>query len=180
MDQKFIEWHKMFSQTLVPNIEKKYHAIVDEVMGLLVDLIKNTPKPIIQAYINTEHWFDDIRLLTELTTEDVFFQEQDCDEEFSVPIFDLPYLQLMGIIEGIVDFVNNHRGRIYVATEIIWDTDGKEVDLPAEVTIILPDDFSGDTGISLDQEKDEYIGDYLSNTYGYCHKGYALTPELYY
>ena len=50
------------------------------------------------------------------------------------------------------------------ATNIIWDLDedDKNVSLPSEID--LPDGM----------EDEEEITDYLSETTGYCHKGFAL------
>lgn len=48
------------------------------------------------------------------------------------------------------------------ATNIIWDTDGEDISLPVEIEI--PEGM----------EDEEEISDYLSETTGYCHKGFAL------
>lgn len=48
------------------------------------------------------------------------------------------------------------------ATNIIWDTDGQDVNLPTEVNI--PD------GV-IDSED---IGDYLSELTGFCHLGFII------
>lgn len=46
------------------------------------------------------------------------------------------------------------------ATDIKWNTDGEDIDLPSE--IVIPDDFKGD------------IGDYISDVTGFCHFGYSI------
>jgi hypothetical protein len=48
------------------------------------------------------------------------------------------------------------------ATDIIWETDGKEIDLPTEVEI--PSNI----------EDDDAICDYLSDTYGFLVISFAL------
>jgi len=48
------------------------------------------------------------------------------------------------------------------ATNIIWDTDGKDIDLPTEIEI--PDWMTGEDEIS----------DYLSDQTGFCHEGFCL------
>lgn len=48
------------------------------------------------------------------------------------------------------------------AINIIWDTDGEDISLPTEIDI--PEGM----------EDEEEISDYLSETTGYCHKGFAL------
>lgn len=48
------------------------------------------------------------------------------------------------------------------ATNIIWDTDGEDVDLPKEIEI--PDGMA---------DEDE-ISDYITDQTGFCHKGFAL------
>ena len=50
------------------------------------------------------------------------------------------------------------------AINILWDTDGEEVNLPNEIEI--PD--------YVDKEDDDEISDYLSDTTGFCHFGFEL------
>ena len=50
------------------------------------------------------------------------------------------------------------------AINILWDTDGEEVNLPDEIEI--PD--------WVDKEDDDEISDYLSDTTGFCHLGFEL------
>ena len=50
------------------------------------------------------------------------------------------------------------------AINIIWDTDGEEINLPNEIEI--PD--------WVDKEDDDEISDYLSDTTGFCHFGFEL------
>lgn len=59
----------------------------------------------------------------------------------------------------------------YIATNIKWDTDGEEIDLPTELTVEIPnEDF-----VKMDKEEiDEFISDELSNITGFCHKGFNL------
>lgn len=48
------------------------------------------------------------------------------------------------------------------AVNIIWDTDGEDVDLPTEIDI--PEDMD---------DEDE-ISDYLSEKTGFCHFGFSI------
>ena len=50
------------------------------------------------------------------------------------------------------------------AINILWDTDGEEVNLPNEIEI--PD--------WVDREDDDEISDYLSDTTGFCHLVFEL------
>ena len=50
------------------------------------------------------------------------------------------------------------------AINILWDTDGEEVNLPNEIEI--PN--------WVDKEDEDEISDYLSDTTGFCHFGYEL------
>ena len=50
------------------------------------------------------------------------------------------------------------------AINILWDTDGEEVNLPNEIEI--PD--------WVDKEDDDEISDYLSDTTGFCHFGFEF------
>lgn len=52
------------------------------------------------------------------------------------------------------------------ATDIIWVTDGEDVELPTEVEI--PVEIEDD---------DDAITDYLSDTYGFLVEGYALPMD---
>ena len=63
----------------------------------------------------------------------------------------------------------------YMVTNIQWDTDGDKenlMDLPAELSI------DTDTlSISDEDEIEETISDYLSDTYGFCHYGFDFEKE---
>lgn len=61
--------------------------------------------------------------------------------------------------------------RTYLVTNIKYDTDGIEVELPSEMTIVIPE------GIEEDEFLD-YISDEISNRTGYCHFGFSTTPEI--
>ena len=50
------------------------------------------------------------------------------------------------------------------AINILWDTDGEEVNLPNEIEI--PN--------WVDKEDEDEISDYLSDTTGFCHFGFEL------
>ena len=61
----------------------------------------------------------------------------------------------------------------YTITNIKYDTDGAKVKLPKRMTITIPDD--------VDKNYDDvetYISDEISNKTGFCHKGFATTPEI--
>ena len=53
-----------------------------------------------------------------------------------------------------------------IATNIKWDTDGEEVDLPNQM--VIPDNVHDDVNA---------IGDYLSDETGFCHFGFGLVYE---
>lgn len=52
------------------------------------------------------------------------------------------------------------------AINILWDTDGEDVNLPTEIEI--PD--------NIDPENEDAISDYISDVTGFCHKGFGLAP----
>ena len=63
----------------------------------------------------------------------------------------------------------------FIITNIQYDTDGvsaKSLGLPKELKIIVPDECDGY------DEIEQYISDEISNQTGYCHKGYATTPQI--
>ena len=54
----------------------------------------------------------------------------------------------------------------YIVENIDWDIDGYEEvldSLPAQLTVLVPND----------EDPEEYISDYLSDEYGYCHNGFT-------
>jgi hypothetical protein len=61
---------------------------------------------------------------------------------------------------------------IYEVSDIKYDTDGEEVDLPKTLTITVPDDIVDEV------EMEEYISDEISNITGFCHKGFTTDPEI--
>ena len=63
----------------------------------------------------------------------------------------------------------------YIVTNILWDTDGDKetlTNLPAELSI-----DSDALGISDEDEIEETISDYLSDSYGFCHYGFNFEKE---
>ena len=63
----------------------------------------------------------------------------------------------------------------YLVTNIEWDTDGEDVDLPNELEIILPDDEE----LTSPEEIEHYISEAITNETGFCHFGFATEPEIY-
>ena len=61
--------------------------------------------------------------------------------------------------------------KTFEVSNIKYDTDGEEVDLPTTLTIIVPDDVEFD-------DIEEFISDEISNVTGFCHEGFATTPEI--
>ena len=51
-------------------------------------------------------------------------------------------------------------------TNIKYDTDGEDVDLPKEIEIEIPSDVEGE------EEIEEYVSNEISNKTGFCHKGF--------
>ena len=54
----------------------------------------------------------------------------------------------------------------YIVENIDWDVDDYEEldDLPTQLTVLVPND---------EEDPEEYISDYLSDEYGYCHNGFT-------
>lgn len=67
--------------------------------------------------------------------------------------------------------------KVIVVSDIDWDVDGVEdendidlvLNLPKEIKIALPADFVFDSTL------EDFVSDYLSATYGFCHKGFTIT-----
>jgi len=61
----------------------------------------------------------------------------------------------------------------YKVTNIEYDTDGEDVDLPEELTITV------ENSEELEHEEIvEYISDEISNQTGVCHNGFSIDPEI--
>jgi hypothetical protein len=63
----------------------------------------------------------------------------------------------------------------FKVTNIKYDTDGvsaKKLGLPKEMEIEVPDDVEGY------DEIEHFISEEISNRTGYCHEGFATTPEI--
>lgn len=62
---------------------------------------------------------------------------------------------------------------IYIATNIKYDTDGEDIDLPTEIEIDIPDFIDGEDG----EDIEEYISDEISNRTGFCHDGFSYSKK---
>lgn len=63
----------------------------------------------------------------------------------------------------------------FTVTNIKYDTDGqsaKKLGLPKEMEIEVPED------LTTYDEIENYISEEISNRTGYCHEGFATTPEI--
>lgn len=60
----------------------------------------------------------------------------------------------------------------FIVTDIKYDTDGEQVDLPKELKILVPEIVEGY------EEIEEFISDEISNITGFCHFGFSTTPEI--
>ena len=61
---------------------------------------------------------------------------------------------------------------IYRAYDIEYDTDGKKIKLPKELSINVNDSFK------TNEDKLEFISDEISNITGFCHFGFKVEPTL--
>jgi len=61
----------------------------------------------------------------------------------------------------------------FVVSEITWDTDGEQVDLPTSFEIEV--DLSENQNY---EDIEQFISDELSNQTGFCHLGFATSPEI--
>ena len=55
-----------------------------------------------------------------------------------------------------------------IVSNVQFDTDEEEVDLPVEFEIEIPSD------IVEEQEIDDYVSDEISNITGFCHFGFEM------
>lgn len=52
-----------------------------------------------------------------------------------------------------------------IITNISWDIDGEDIELPTELYLNFSD-------MSKEDIDDDFLSDYLSDTYGWCHNGF--------
>lgn len=64
--------------------------------------------------------------------------------------------------------------KTYLVTDIEWDTDGEDVDLPEEIEITIPDDEE----LNSPEEVLDFISDEITNITGFCHLGFSTEPEI--
>lgn len=62
--------------------------------------------------------------------------------------------------------------KTYKVFDIIFDTDGEDVNLPQEIEITVPDTCT------CYEEVEEFLSDEISNITGWCHKGFQTSPEI--
>lgn len=56
---------------------------------------------------------------------------------------------------------------LYRISNINYDTDGEDVDLPTEMEVRVPEDLEKDA-------IQEFLSDYVSGETGYCHLGFSF------
>lgn len=61
----------------------------------------------------------------------------------------------------------------YTVTNIQYDTDEQKVDLPKTMEVIVPDDEH-----TCYEDIEYFISEEISNRTGFCHLGFATTPEI--
>jgi len=75
---------------------------------------------------------------------------------------------------------------IVICSNIQWETDGQDVDLPTRVVFTDADfvlfGYAGEKLLSSDAEDEEYfLGEMLSNEYGFLHNGFEyekIEPQI--
>lgn len=75
------------------------------------------------------------------------------------------------LLEAIDNLDNYTTNLNFLITNIDWETDDEEIDLPTEVTVSQEDASIED--INDMNEIEERLNNYLSNTYGYLVNGYS-------
>lgn len=75
------------------------------------------------------------------------------------------------LLEAIDNLDNYTTNLNLLITNIDWETDGEEIDLPTEVTVSQEDASIED--INDMNEIEERLNNYLSNTYGYLVNSYS-------
>jgi hypothetical protein len=63
--------------------------------------------------------------------------------------------------------MENNSIRVFTVSNIDWDTDGEEIDLPDEMTVNVKEDEQLE-----EDEIEQYISDKISDETGFCHFGF--------
>ena len=63
--------------------------------------------------------------------------------------------------------MKNNSIRVFTVSNIDWDTDGEEIDLPDEMTVNVKEDEQLE-----EDEIEQYISDKISDETGFCHFGF--------
>ena len=64
-------------------------------------------------------------------------------------------------------------GKKYTVTDIKYDTDGEDIDLPTEMEITVP------KGMTDSEEILEFISDEISDRTGFSHEGFSTDPQIF-
>lgn len=59
----------------------------------------------------------------------------------------------------------------YLITNIKFDTDGENIELPTEMEIDVPENYDS-------EEILQYLSDKISDDTGFCHFGFETLPEI--
>lgn len=59
----------------------------------------------------------------------------------------------------------------YLITNIKFDTDGENIELPTEMEIDVPENYDS-------EEILQYLSDKISDDTGFCHFGFKTLPEI--
>lgn len=68
---------------------------------------------------------------------------------------------------------------VFVVTDIEWDTDGENDDLPTTINVPIREllyDGEDLDDVSIEELK-ERVGDYISDETGFCHFGFTIENE---
>lgn len=65
--------------------------------------------------------------------------------------------------------MKNNSLRTFIVTDIDWDIDGEDIELPEEITIAIPEDEELE-----EDEIQEYLSDKVSDVTGFLHFGFTF------
>lgn len=60
------------------------------------------------------------------------------------------------------------KNKVITVTDIQYDTDGEEIDLPTSLKITIPE------GMNDQEEIEQFLSDEISNKTGFCHFGFKI------
>jgi len=103
----YFKWFKLYHTTSVATLKVAMDDLARDTQIELCELIKSTPKEIMDLFLNSDFWLDSYRRLVELDLDKGigYMEEDSCDEILYISFDDSSQQILKGIIDGFIIFI---------------------------------------------------------------------------